>query len=113
MNRRQTRYWLFRIQTEQNGGTLAEGVPDGLKESYENDSFFRIVGGWKGFCRTWDVAETEPFLLKPIKVDMWQDWEDHCASVAKEVPKAVQEILKVKRQPFKKKAIVEAVMKFS
>jgi len=77
LNRRQIRYWLYKIKgslTERSDGTfttLPEDIPSGFQESYEEQHGF---DGWGNFAVTWDVELHDPEVLVSRLFSEEEEW---------------------------------------
>ena len=86
--RRQVRYWLFRFKTEaEAGGVVAEGSPGGLRDHFEGHKHFL---GWGLFNESngWDVDETDPLMIVPLRRGSADLWEEVVAVEARDFPVA-------------------------
>lgn len=110
MTRRETRYWLFRFATEAEGGANAADAPEGLRESYQDQQIFTFCGGWPAFGVKWDIDDDGEVVA--IEESLWTAWDKHCASVAKEMPKAVKDIIEIDRPEFVETAEVDVTVKY-
>ena len=84
LNRKQIRYSCFRLATEANGGAVAEGLPEGLKEHFEELPWF---SGWKNYGITWDVSAETPLTMIPLKLSLEKAWEMEALGFSRELPK--------------------------
>ena len=59
MNRKEIRYLLFRIRSEEEGVSKvgAKSLPKGFKKGFSTQKKFQ---GWNNFGVTWDVGGREP-----------------------------------------------------
>lgn len=55
MRRREIRYLLGRVKTNELEGVKLPKLPDGFKQSFESQERFR---GWPSFMVTWDVDDS-------------------------------------------------------
>ena len=72
--RSKVRYWLFRFQTEANGGSKATGSPTGLRKLFEDHEDFT---GWERFNQSggWDVPKKGDFLkMVPLRMGSNDRW---------------------------------------
>jgi len=112
LQKKQIRYWCFRFKTEVEGGAPAEGAPSGLREHFEGNSFFNLVKGWVGFASEWDIEMKDGNPeIKPIDKSIWKDWDEHCKSIAKSIPKKKKNVKKVDRPDFTESETVDVYLK--
>lgn len=72
--RKQTRYWCFRLRTEQElDGRPAKGRPRGLKPWFEKQAEF---DGWENFGATWDVDPENPVTAIPRYQTIHEEWDE-------------------------------------
>jgi len=83
LTKRQVRYWCFRFKTEADGIRSAEGAPEGLKRHFESLEWFT---SWKDFTVTWDVVESSPLQIRPLKESAEKIWNRVLEENAKELP---------------------------
>ena len=112
MNRRETRYWLFRFKTEAEGGAKATGAPKGLRKFYERQELFKFAGGWLAFGGTWDIDEVDISKVVARSESLWAEWNRHCAQVAKAIPKRKRKVKEVVRPDFQDNLEVDVPLKF-
>lgn len=84
LTRRQVRYWLFRFRTAESGGAPAKGAPAGIRKRFEDHPHF---GGWANYGVTWDVSETDSFVLVPLRTSLEIQWNTEAMASARELPK--------------------------
>ena len=85
LTRRQVRYWCFRFRTaSEKGGAPALGAPRGLRKRFEEHAHF---GGWENYGITWDVSDTDPFTLVPLRISLEVQWNTEAMASARELPK--------------------------
>lgn len=85
LTKRQVRYWCFRFKTEALDGVPAVDAPAGLRAYFEALEWF---SGWKDFALSWDVKESEPLAIKPLKEDPELAWDRVLLEEARELPVA-------------------------
>lgn len=76
LTRRQIRYLLFRLRTQEIGGAKAPTkLPRGFKKSFTEQPKFR---GWASFGVTWDVAEKpdSPWTIVFRDKSLEQEWNE-------------------------------------
>ena len=71
--RKATRYTLYRLRTEADGGCAAPKGSDEVRAKYESQPAFR---GWKNFALSWDVSLDDPTLAVARDTSEIEDWED-------------------------------------
>jgi len=74
--RKVVRYWCYRFKTEADGGALATGAPTGLRKHFEDNKWFRPLGGWTAFAGRWDVDHHDPLVVVPRNKSVWQEWDE-------------------------------------
>jgi hypothetical protein len=72
LTRRNVRYLCFRLRTEAEGGNAAPELPEGFKETFEEQENFR---GWAAFGVSWDVDENDQWLAVILKESLARQWE--------------------------------------
>jgi hypothetical protein len=82
--RRQLRYWFYRIKTELDGGVPAE-EPRGLRQEFESKVGF---GGWTEFAKSWDVSEGAPWEIVRRKYSEEELWNWTLLAESRELRKA-------------------------
>ena len=87
LSKREIRYWLFRFQNANNGGSPAKGAPPGLKKHFEEYGFFTHLGGWSGFAKLWDVNPDAPLEVVPRDKSVIEEWNEVLVANAKELPR--------------------------
>lgn len=99
-NRRDVRYWLFRLRTEATGGASSNGIPHGFKKFFEELPGFK---SWKGFAVTWDIphlngtircdynpckcgTQVVELRIIPRQFSVWEEWQATVRSEASSFP---------------------------
>ena len=72
LTKRQIRYLLFRLRTEELGGAKAPTkFPRGFKKTFTDQSKFR---GWVGFSVSWDVDDDSPWTIVFREKSIEEEW---------------------------------------
>lgn len=71
--RKQTRYWLFRLKTEADGEAKATGLPRGFRGHFKKQEWF---DGWENFGVTWDVEADDPLTTYPRYQSIHEEWDE-------------------------------------
>ncbi len=81
--KRKVRYWCFRFKTEVLEGVPAEGAPEGLRQYFEALEWF---SSWEDFAVKWDVRESNPLVIRPLKENPEEVWNQTVLENAVELP---------------------------
>ena len=106
------RYWAFRFKNEAEGGVSAEDAPEGVRELIEGHEFFEGLGGWRSFGMLWDLLQAGPdkCIITVLNKSLWDVWQEHCESVAKDFPERSESIQNILREGFADAAEIDAVL---
>lgn len=69
---------LLKAQAEYPHKEIEVEVPEGFKESFENQKFFR---GWINYHETWDVTREDPWTAFPRKKSLVAEWHEELMRV--------------------------------
>lgn len=80
MNRQQIKRLLalLKAQAEYPLRKIVVDLPEGFKESFENQTYFR---GWINYHVTWDVAKDDTWLIVPRTESLVAEWHRELARV--------------------------------
>jgi len=69
---------LLKAQADYPDRELVVDYPEGFKESFENQKFFR---GWINYHDTWDVDKEDVWLVVPRKISLVAEWHQELLRV--------------------------------
>lgn len=69
---------LLKAQAEGINGDLSLELPEGFKESFECQKFFR---GWINYHVTWDVDEEDVWKVVPRGISLEEEWHKQLKEV--------------------------------
>ena len=67
------RYKLFSLKSEAERGVEIPALPEGFRESFEEQEAFR---GFINFGVTWDVSENDPWKVIPLDRSHLEVWNE-------------------------------------
>lgn len=69
---------LLKAQVEHPERDIQVDLPEGFKESFENQKYFR---GWVNYHETWDVTKADPWTVIPRRVSLVTEWHQELVKV--------------------------------
>lgn len=91
LTRRQIRYLLFRLGTQEEGGSglqdcaIAAAV---VKDHFEQSIWLQRMGGFREFGSKWDVNEDEGLTIIPLDMPLVERWHSDIEGNVKDLPNA-------------------------